>query len=132
MTEIKNAATIILIRNRDGRKFVLMGRRMSTVTFMPSKYVFPGGAWEAQDGEVPFAKAMNNREQEFLRLETEFLGATNLGITAIRELWEETGLRLSCQGKFDNVPSGWEEFFSGGQVVFMFAPGNCLALSANP
>ena len=78
MTEIKNAATIVLIRKKEGRNFVLMGRRLPTIAFMPSKYVFPGGVWESSDGEVPFVKAMNNREQDFLRLETDFVGGQTL------------------------------------------------------
>ena len=115
MTEIKNAATIVLIRKKEGRNFVLMGKRLPTIAFMPGKYVFPGGVWESLDDEVPFARAMNHREQDFLTLETDFVGCSNLGITAIRELWEETGLRLSSKGNFDGFPSGWKEFFAGGE-----------------
>ena len=115
MTEIKNAATIVLIRKKEDRNFVLMGKRLATIAFMPSKYVFPGGVWESLDDEVPVARAMKNRERDFLMLETDFVGCSSLGITAIRELWEETGLRLSSKGNFDDFPYGWEEFFSGGQ-----------------
>ena len=115
MTEIRNAATIVLIRNKKGSNFVLMGQRLPTIAFMPRKYVFPGGVWERLDNDVPVSKTMNNREKNFLSLETNFVEGPKLGITAIRELWEETGLRLSCRGNFDSFPSSWEEFFSDGQ-----------------
>ena len=111
MTEIRNAATIVLIRNKKGSNFVLMGQRLPTIAFMPRKYVFPGGVWERLDNDVPVSKTMNNREKNFLSLETNFVEAPKLGITAIRELWEETGLRLSSNGEFKTFPPSWKYFF---------------------
>ena len=115
MYEIKNAATIVLIRRHESRHSILMGRRASTASFMPNKYVFPGGVWESSDNDVPLGKVMSNRQKKFLMLDTDFSDSLNLGITGIRELWEETGLRLSCKGQFESVPNSWKEFFSKGQ-----------------
>ncbi len=114
MYEIKNAATIVLIRRHESRHSILMGRRASTASFMPNKYVFPGGVWELSDNDVPLGKVMSNRQKKFLMLDTDFSDSLNLGITGIRELWEETGLRLSCKGKFNKFPISWTKFFSGG------------------
>ena len=114
MTNIKDAATVVLIRKSQTSHFILMGRRTPSATFMPSKYVFPGGAWESSDSHVPFARPMDREQRKLLGLETNFLESSNLGITAIRELWEETGLRLSSRGKFENIPDSWKNFFSNG------------------
>ena len=115
MTLIKNAATIVLIRREGTSDYILMGQRDSKATFMPSKYVFPGGAWEDSDKYVPYARAMDKRQKELLGLQTNFLNSNTLGITAIRELWEETGLRLSSKGKFFSFPDPWRGFFSDHQ-----------------
>ena len=102
MTDIKNAATIVLIRKKGSKYFLLLGKRVPTVAFMPSKYVFPGGSWEILDNDVPVIKRINIRDRLLLSMETEFAESANLGVTAIRELWEETGLRLSSNGQCNN------------------------------
>ena len=115
MSEIKDAATIVLIRNYGSKAFVLMGKRSETATFMPSKYVFPGGVWEKQDNFVPLSQDMSEKQKQLLMIKTGGTWNANLGVTVIRELWEETGLRLSSTGKFENVPTSWEEFFFDNQ-----------------
>ena len=104
MVKIKNAATIILIRKNGFRKFVLMGKRRSNLVFMPNKYVFPGGTWEPQDNLVPFCRGLSRRQKKLLMLNTQFTSSHNLGITAVRELWEETGLRISSKAKVAVFP----------------------------
>ena len=111
MTLIKNAATIVVIRHEASSHYVLMGQRSSKVAFMPSKFVFPGGTWEDTDKNIPYAQAMDNRQKKLLGLQTNFPHSHKLGITAIRELWEETGLRLSSKGKFAAAPISWKAFF---------------------
>ena len=115
MTEIKNAATIVLIRQERQKNYVLMGKRNSRVSFMPCKYVFPGGAWDKVDTDVPFVQGVTNHQKKLLMLETDFSQSDSLGITAVRELWEETGLRLSTSGNFSDYPLSWKEFFSKNQ-----------------
>ena len=116
MTKIKNAATIILIRSQDNCNYVLMGRRGSKASFMPRKYVFPGGAWENSDKNVPYSQAIDKKQEKLLDLKTNFSNSSKLGITAIRELWEETGLRLSSKGYFSTFPVTWKDFFSDQQA----------------
>ena len=115
MTEIKNAATIVLLREEADESFVLMGERRSSASFMPGKYVFPGGGWERFDRDIPFAKPMSHQQKRLLKLQTDFIDSPSLGITAIRELWEETGLRLSSNGVFMDYPECWKEFFLDSQ-----------------
>ena len=40
---IRDAATVILLREKKDSTYVLMGQRGNKAVFMPSKYVFPGG-----------------------------------------------------------------------------------------
>lgn len=120
MNKIKNAATIVLIRQEHSKIYVLMGRRCSTAVFMPNKYVFPGGVWEESDKNVPFSQAMDSRQESLLGLQTNFSDSSKLGITAIRELWEETGLRLSSKGNFVSFPKAWEYFFLDQQGPNLF------------
>ena len=115
MSEIRHAATIVLIRQEGQKKYLLMGKRDSKAAFMPCKYVFPGGAWEQVDMDVPFVQGIGHRQKQLLMLETDFSESFNLGITAIRELWEETGLRLSSRRNFSNFPISWKDFFSKNQ-----------------
>jgi len=54
-TVIRNAATIILLRNRLENPSVLMGQRGAKAAFMPNKFVFPGGAVDAEDANITLA-----------------------------------------------------------------------------
>ncbi|NDD90461.1 MAG: DNA mismatch repair protein MutT, partial [Rhodobacteraceae bacterium] len=48
-TAIRNAATVIVLRQDQGETRVLMGQRGAKAAFMPNKFVFPGGAVDAED-----------------------------------------------------------------------------------
>lgn len=95
---IRHAATVILIdRDRADGPSVLMGMRGAGAAFMPSKYVFPGGAVDAED-DMPCPEALSDACRA--RLSAELLaGATvspdALARAALREMVEETGLTLA-------------------------------------
>ena len=112
--DIRDAATIVLVRSHNKKNLVLMGRRGSRAAFMPSKYVFPGGAWEPEDNSIPIAEPLNEKDKTLLAIDTKSSKSSSLGVTAIRELWEETGLRISSPIGNVNIPKNWIKFFLNG------------------
>ena len=48
-SQIRNAATVIVIRDRYESPRILMGQRGAKAAFMPNKFVFPGGAVDLGD-----------------------------------------------------------------------------------
>ena len=114
MSIIRDAATILLIRSHKNKKLVLMGRRSSRAVFMPSKYVFPGGVLEKDDNTIPVAKALSPMDRTLLDIEADGVQSAAIGVTAVRELWEETGLRLAAPIKNVIIPKNLKEFFLNG------------------
>ena len=90
--EIKDAASVILIRNKKSNPSVLMGQRGKDAAFMPNKFVFPGGAVDPIDADVKLLSQPNeiclNRLKEHSNINPSHAFLTS----AIREIWEETGL----------------------------------------
>ena len=85
---IRAAATVILVRH-DGAAGprLLMGQRGANAAFMPSKYVFPGGAVDPGDhGPLAMLDAVSRR-----CLADDTPGPETLIGAALRELREETG-----------------------------------------
>ena len=105
---IRDAASVIVLRDM-GRPHVLMGQRGARAAFMPSKFVFPGGAVDPSDARVPVAVA----EPHASRL-AEGGAVAGLVPAGIRELWEEAGLILGRSGPFPDPPPGWEGFAATG------------------
>ena len=108
---IRDAATVILARG----DAVLMGKRGAKAAFMPSKYVFPGGAVDAGDARVPML-GLPPSEASRLSEHADPALARALPAAAIREVWEETGQRLSAPGRWDDAPDAWRGFADGGHV----------------
>lgn len=113
MTEtppIRDAATIVLLRQGPQGPAVLMGQRGAAAVFMPSKVVFPGGAVDAGDAAAPFGRPLPADCARRLGAPAAALAAA-----AIRELWEETGLRLGRPGAWPGpVPADWQGFAETG------------------
>lgn len=114
---LRDAASVLIVR-RDlpGGAHVLMGMRGAGAAFMPSKFVFPGGAVEPADSAVPLLSPLAATETRRLSAETstpEIVPA--LAAAAIRELQEETGFLLGVPGTWPgDVPEGWEPFAAAG------------------
>jgi 8-oxo-dGTP pyrophosphatase MutT (NUDIX family) len=90
-----------------------MGQRGDRAVFMPSKYVFPGGGLDAGDSGVPLAAPLGPVCARRIGLQAEPGLATPLATAAIRELWEEAGLRLASPAP--GAPaSDWADFGNGG------------------
>ncbi|MBS1304024.1 NUDIX hydrolase [Loktanella sp. SALINAS62] len=108
---IQDAATVIVLRRGDCPA-ILMGQRGATAAFMPSKFVFPGGAVDANDGIVPILgldPMQATALQSFSRLSPAAIAAA-----AIRELWEETGQILGTTAPWTDPPQGWRGFAATG------------------
>ncbi|MEM1130316.1 MAG: NUDIX hydrolase [Pseudomonadota bacterium] len=112
-TAIRDAATVILVRQR-ARPEVLMGMRGAQAAFMPSKFVFPGGALDPGDHAVPLSGLPDGRCMARLRDDTDGDPARALVAAAIRETWEETGLILGARETWPDPPSDWQGFASAG------------------
>ncbi len=113
---IRDASTVILVRDPATSPRVLMGQRGATAAFMPDKFVFPGGAVDAADADVPLASGPG--EVCRTRLAGETTGATpdQLAAAAVRELWEETGQCLGRPGAWPDAPDDWSGFAELGLV----------------
>lgn len=94
---IRDAATIVLLRDLGGTPGVLMGQRGATAAFMPSKYVFPGGAVDAGDAAVPLAGPLARDQHATLAAESR-AAPEALTAAALRELAEETGQIIAAPG----------------------------------
>ncbi|WP_118135376.1 NUDIX hydrolase [Oceanicella sp. SM1341] len=118
-TAIRDAASVVIVRRDGGRARLLMGKRGAKAAFMPSKFVFPGGAIDPADTalpvETPLAPLTARRLAEAA---PEGVGAT-LARTAVREMFEETGLALGradarARGLADAAPAPWQPFLARG------------------
>ena len=113
-TAIRDASTIIVLRDAETQPAVLMGQRGSSAAFMPGKFVFPGGAVDANDASVPVT-ALTDLDETRLASEST-LPPNALAAAAIRELWEETGQVLGFTSNWTDPPQGWRGFAATGHV----------------
>jgi len=116
---IRDAATLVLVRDTgDGNPRVLMGQRGHGAAFMPSKYVFPGGAIDTEDAQVQLFRRVP--EPDAHRLTLHRVTATPptvdaMAAAAIRELWEEAGLMLGTPGDWEGpLTEDWRAFADAG------------------
>ncbi len=93
--EIRNAASVILVRTDFNPPKVLMGKRGKKAVFMPEKYVFPGGAVEPNDLQGCFIPTSRIRNYHKLAVKAEIGLMQPLVNSALRELTEETGITIS-------------------------------------
>jgi 8-oxo-dGTP pyrophosphatase MutT (NUDIX family) len=114
----RDASSLILVRRGgDGPPRVLMGQRGKSARFMPSKFVFPGGALEEGDGALPFRQTLSPECRRRLSIAAPEGMARALGLSAIRETWEETGLALGVADPAAaglSLPEGWRGFCARG------------------
>ncbi|UWR61576.1 NUDIX hydrolase [Phaeobacter inhibens] len=117
-TPIRNAATIIAVRDRMGDDpQVLMGQRGAKAAFMPNKVVFPGGAVDPGDAHVPLANPLPQLCRDRLSEQSPAGLHHALAVAAIRELWEETGLILGQPGTWAATPEAdWIDFATTGHL----------------
>ncbi len=114
----RDAATLVLVeRNAEGPR-VLMGRRAMRHVFMPGAFVFPGGRVDPADGQMIAADGYP--EPVLAKLLLDMKGkpserrARALGLAAIRETYEETGIAVGRRGEPFAAPDGWSGFATRG------------------
>lgn len=110
---LRDAASIIVLRNRATRPAVLMGQRGASAAFLPSKFVFPGGAVDPGDAAIALASALPASCAARLAEESAATAET-LAAAAIRELWEETGQIVGAQVPWPDAPQGWRGYAATG------------------
>jgi 8-oxo-dGTP pyrophosphatase MutT (NUDIX family) len=109
----KDASTIIIHRSNGARTEILMGERSARHSFMPNTYVFPGGRVDAGDSRIIPARDLQPDVMERLcRGGCTPARARALATAAIRETFEETGLRIasSYEKSRRSKVSVWNEF----------------------
>ncbi len=112
----RDAASLILVRQKSSEAEVLMGRRPKRQAFMPDVYVFPGGAVDRRDGFAEIASDYHPSVNDALTRHCTAHRARALGLAAIRETYEETGLMfgLAAQTFAPKPPQGWTAFAEAG------------------
>ncbi len=116
----RDAATLIILDRAGAEPRVLMGRRHQGHTFMPGKFVFPGGRVEPEDRRMAAAGALDSVVEEKLnrrvsRPSPSFARA--IALAAIRETFEETGLAIGVAdygAPEDPPPGAWASFAAAG------------------
>ena len=114
--KIRDAATIIVVRNKNKDPSVLMGQRGINAAFMPSKFVFPGGAVDDQDLSIDIKNSINEVCKKRLLKENNNVLGNALVAAAIRELFEETGQIIGIEQHWPEAPSNWKDFAKTGYL----------------
>lgn len=114
-TEIRDAATVVLVRRDGPVPRVLMGQRGAGAAFMPSKFVFPGGAIDPADPVLAAGAVLEPETAARLAAHAPAGLGPVLALAAIRETYEETGLALARPGALPGtVPEAWAAFRAQG------------------
>jgi len=109
----KNAATVMIIRQDGPKPRVLMGKRHGGHSFMPDRWVFPGGRIDRADYRAPYASDLR---EEVGGLFDRYLPAGRgraLALAAVRETWEEAGLLLAKPAQA-RATGPWSTFAAQG------------------
>jgi 8-oxo-dGTP pyrophosphatase MutT (NUDIX family) len=118
----RDAATLVIVRRDGAEPRMLMGRRHVGHTFLPGKYVFPGGGLDAADCRLRPAADLDPRVAE--RLLKRMRGgpspgrARGLAMAAVRETFEEVGLvvGLPHAGRHTSRNPAWQKFLATGHA----------------
>jgi len=112
---IRDAATLVLVRQRQGTPEILMGERSSGHVFYPHHYVFPGGRVDRSDGYVTPAAPLRPDVLARLSASATPRRAQALALAAVRETFEEAGLIVGREAPAPKrAPKGWGPFFETG------------------
>lgn len=88
----RHAASLVLLRRDADATRVLMGRRAPKNRFMPDVFVFPGGGVQREDARADAKSELRPEVANKLCERATPKMARALGVAALRETYEETGL----------------------------------------
>lgn len=116
-SQIRNASTVIVLRDRMTSPRILMGQRGAKAAFMPNKFVFPGGAVDAADAGIALGASLNDLCKERLQEDSNTDISHPLAVAAVRELFEETGQVLGTKGAWSgDIHPDWRDFAATGHL----------------
>ncbi|PHR56761.1 MAG: hypothetical protein COA47_12590 [Robiginitomaculum sp.] len=134
-TRPKLASTLILLRENMGDVEFLMGKRAMGHRFMPGKFVFPGGRVDAGDAKAPIATPICPNMVQTMAKYIPETRAFATASAAIRETYEETGLKLAKSvlpsGSPKKTPGSFRAFFDN-QLGLDMASLSLLARAITP
>ena len=97
----KHAASLVITRQKKKNLYVLMGQRPKNSKFAPNVWVFPGGKVEKSDKLNKDIKLNKKILTDLKKLKANNLLSSALISAALRETYEETGLKLINQNLED-------------------------------
>lgn len=97
----KPAASLVITRQKKKNLYVLMGQRPKNSKFAPNVWVFPGGKVEKSDTLNKDIKLNKKILTDLKKLKVNNLLSSALISAALRETYEETGLKLINQNLED-------------------------------
>lgn len=133
--KVRDAASLIVLDRSEPTPKVLMGRRSMRHKFFPGRFVFPGGRVDPTDARVPAAPYTPQTAAKLTAMLPARYGparAHALGIAALREAYEETGLIIGRPGAAQS-PRGpaWRAFADAGLGLDL-APLHFLLRAVTP
>ena len=110
----RDAATLIIVRRDEAEPKVMMGRRHGGHSFMPDKWVFPGGRIDRADFAAPHGTDLRPDVAARLAKTAPLARARALAMAAVRETFEEVGLLLATPAPPRIGAGPWREFLALG------------------
>lgn len=113
----RDAATLILLDRSGPAPRVLLGRRHSRHTFMPGRFVFPGGRTDPADSRVSIAADLHPAEASRIAgagSRATLTRSRAIALSAVRETYEEAGILIGHKGPYASVREGWQGFADNG------------------
>jgi 8-oxo-dGTP pyrophosphatase MutT (NUDIX family) len=112
----KSAATLILVRCDGGKPRVLMGRRHGGHSFMPDRWVFPGGRLDRSDYRPPVGSDLAPEIQAIFDAHLKPRQGRAVALAAVRETFEEAGLLLASAAPSRPGAGPWRDFLAQGAL----------------
>ena len=110
----RDAATLIIVRRDAAKPRLLMGRRNKGHSFMPGKWVFPGGRIDPSDFRAPYASDLRPEVAARVEKTAPPSRARALALAAVRETFEEVGLLLAKPAPEKTAKGPWGDFLKLG------------------